>query len=392
MNGEAERKVIIDAIEDSKINPETISYVELHASTTVLGDSIEITGLNNAFRKYTDKKNYCAIGTVKANIGHTEACSGITALVKVILALKNKELPPLINFNEVNPLINLGKTPFYINEKLNSWEVNGAPRRASINCLSFNGTNCNLIIEEGIASVKILKEDNMTSIFTLSATNETSLEALVSNYISFLKEENLCMKDVCFTSNTGRGHYGYRLAVICSSKEELIKALTLFKENGFKGSEEHGVFYNDFKVVSIKKQKSAGEIYQSDKAKLSFQGNSVIKLIKENKQDKLIELCRFYINGADIEWEELYKGEEVQKVSLPVYAYKKERFWPEVLAEKTINDNCLENKEVIKNEIKHIELSGKVEVEYSEFEIKLAQIWGNILGLEKLNVYDSFLI
>lgn len=385
LSGEAEKKLVIENIEVSKINPETITYAELHAATTILGDSIEIAGISNAFKKYTDKKNYCAIGTVKANIGHTEACSGITALIKVILALKNKQIPPLINFNEINPLIDIEKSPFYINKKLTKWETEGVPRRASINCLSFNGTNCNMILEESEENKQGSLMKSKVNIFTLSADNETSLKELIIKYISFLEGEELNFESLCYTANTGRGHYRYRLAVICNGVAAIRQALTAFKERGYKGSEADRVFYSSFKIVSSKKQKEGNEIYPSDKAKLSVESKAIISKLKQGEEYKLEELCKIYIKGADINWEAFYEGEEIQKISLPVYAFKKDRFWPEITEVKTADNRYTEQKIAAKD----IRIEGK-DHSYSKIEIKLAQIWGNILGADAVNVYDSF--
>ncbi|MGB8195276.1 MAG: beta-ketoacyl synthase N-terminal-like domain-containing protein, partial [Chitinophagaceae bacterium] len=125
-----------------KIDPETINYVEAHGTGTRLGDPIEFEALTNAFRSYTTKKQYCAIGSVKTNIGHTLMAAGIAGIIKILLSFKHKQIPPTINFREINPLINLADSPFKIQEKLTDWETTPAsPRRAAISSFGFSGTN-----------------------------------------------------------------------------------------------------------------------------------------------------------------------------------------------------------------------------------------------------------
>jgi acyl transferase domain-containing protein/thioesterase domain-containing protein/acyl carrier protein len=130
------------------VDPESISYIETHGTGTLLGDPIEITALTKAFRQHTDKKNFCAIGSVKTNIGHTDTASGIAGFIKTVLALKNKIIPASLYFSEKNPYIDFESSPFYVQKETTEWEANGANRRAGVSSFGIGGTNAHVILQD----------------------------------------------------------------------------------------------------------------------------------------------------------------------------------------------------------------------------------------------------
>lgn len=131
------------------VNPEDISYVETHGTGTKLGDPIEVKALKNAFAAYTTKTGYCAIGSVKGNIGHTTMAAGVCSVIKVLLAMKHRQLPPLVHFEQLNEHISLEESPFYINKDLTEWKTDdNKPLMAAVSSFGFSGTNCHLVIEE----------------------------------------------------------------------------------------------------------------------------------------------------------------------------------------------------------------------------------------------------
>lgn len=138
--------------EKGNINPEDITLIEAHGTGTKLGDPIEVKALKESFGKYTKKKHYCALGSVKSNIGHTTMAAGVSSVIKVLLAMKNKQIPPLVNYKQLNEHIDLENSPFYINTELKDWVVDeGKPRMAAVSAFGFSGTNCHLVIEEAPA-------------------------------------------------------------------------------------------------------------------------------------------------------------------------------------------------------------------------------------------------
>ena len=133
------------------VDPETVSYVEAHGTATLLGDPIEVAALTQAFSAKTDKKGFCALGSVKSNVGHLASAAGVTGLIKTVLALENGMLPPSLNFKTPNPQIDFAGSPFYVNDKLQPWDTNGTPRRAGVSSFGVGGTNAHVVLEEAPA-------------------------------------------------------------------------------------------------------------------------------------------------------------------------------------------------------------------------------------------------
>src|SRR5262249_41458519 len=138
------------------IHPEEIQMVEAHGTGTKLGDPIEFHALTRAFRKDTDKKQYCALGSIKTNIGHTTAAAGVAGLIKVLLSLEHRQIPPSLHFEKGNSQIEFENSPFYVNTNLREWNVeSGGTRRAAVSSFGFSGTNAHLVVEEAPAADRI---------------------------------------------------------------------------------------------------------------------------------------------------------------------------------------------------------------------------------------------
>ena len=140
--------MISAALDVAEVTPETISYVETHGTATRLGDPIEIAALTQAFRERTVESGFCALGAVKTNIGHLDTAAGVAGLIKTVLALKHKEIPPSLHYQKPNPQIDFASTPFFVNRELAQWESNGHPRRAGVSSFGIGGTNVHMILEE----------------------------------------------------------------------------------------------------------------------------------------------------------------------------------------------------------------------------------------------------
>jgi malonyl CoA-acyl carrier protein transacylase len=220
------------------INPETISYVEAHGTATPLGDPIEVEALTEAFSQWTSKKQFCAIGSVKTNIGHAATSAGISGLIKTVLCLKHQKLVPSLHFDQANPHIDFENSPFYVNTELKDWQVSDRhPRGATVSSFGFSGTNAHVVVEEALSPVNSqnlrLKGDELSErshhILTLSAKCKQGLQALAQDYQQFLAINSLdAIADVCFSANTGRSHFDYRLALVAESRENLLQQLTAF--------------------------------------------------------------------------------------------------------------------------------------------------------------------
>ncbi|HLP89922.1 MAG TPA: type I polyketide synthase, partial [Nostocaceae cyanobacterium] len=222
---EGQARVIRAAQLMAEVHPETISYIEAHGTGTPLGDPIEVAAMTQAFRVSTEKKGYCAIGSVKTNVGHLDAAAGITGLIKTVLALHHQKLPPSINFNQPNPQIDFANSPFYVNHQLREWSVNGVPRRAGVSSFGIGGTNAHLILEE--ASVIVPSSPSRSQqLLLLSAKTPSALQTATTNLAAYLqKYPNLNLADVAYTLQTGRREFDYRRMIVVEDLEDAVKVL-----------------------------------------------------------------------------------------------------------------------------------------------------------------------
>jgi len=236
VDGQAEVIAMAQAI--AQVEPNTIGYIESHGTGTPLGDPIEIAALTQVFQSSSTPAQPCAVGSVKTNVGHLNSAAGIASLLKTVLALKNRQIPPSLHFNEPNPQINFADTPFYINTQLSQWTSQGTPYRAGVSSFGIGGTNAHVILEEAPSQLesqnsKFLDQDlpeRPLHLLALSAKTETSLAELVKRYQNHLETHSethseLELADVCFTANVGRVHFDHRLVLVNSSIEELHQDL-----------------------------------------------------------------------------------------------------------------------------------------------------------------------
>ncbi|MDZ8257290.1 MAG: beta-ketoacyl synthase N-terminal-like domain-containing protein [Nostoc sp. ChiQUE01b] len=221
-------EAIAQALAVADIEPETVNYVECHGSGTVLGDPVEVKALTKAFRTSTQKKNFCAIGSVKTNVGHLDAAAGIAGFIKTVLALKHKLIPPSLHFEQPNPEIDFNNSPFYVNTKLSEWKTNGTPRRAGVSSFGIGGTNAHVILEEAPVGRQGEQggQGRKYHLLVLSAKTESALLSATANLVNHLKEyPNLNLADVAYTLKVGRRAMGYRRVVVCQDVDDAMNAL-----------------------------------------------------------------------------------------------------------------------------------------------------------------------
>lgn len=231
--GQAE--AIRKAYQDANVNPETVSYVETHGTGTPLGDPIEIEGLTHAFRSFTSEKGFCAIGSVKSSIGHMLSASGVTSLIKVVLALKNKTIPQTVNFDKLNPNPNIDfvNSPFYVaSGNPMEWKGNGVnPLRAGVNGFGFGGTNVHVVLEEAPIQIDY-EEERPPYLLQLTGRNKDIVKLIAKNLKNHIKQyQNLSTASICFTMNNTQKELSTKTAAIVKSREHLLEVLTSF-ENG----------------------------------------------------------------------------------------------------------------------------------------------------------------
>lgn len=222
--GQAE--VISTAIRMAEIDPETIGYVEAHGTGTILGDPIEIQGLTQAFN--SEKKGYCAIGSVKSNIGHTFEAAGVISLIKAALALHNRKIPPSLHYHKPNPHIDFAETPFYVNTILKEWEHIGYPRRACVSSFGIGGTNAHAILEESLQR-EVFVESKESYPLLLSARTLSALKTMAKNLGLHLQTHpELRLADVAYTLRVGRKLFEHKRVLVCHNRDEAISLLLNF--------------------------------------------------------------------------------------------------------------------------------------------------------------------
>lgn len=316
----AQEALIVQAWKNAGVNPETIQYVEAHGTGTKLGDPIEITGLDNAFRKYTRKKQFCGIGSAKTNIGHLVAASGLAGLIKVLLSLKHECIPASMNFAEPNRHIDFCNSGLYVVDRPTPWKESDTPRRAGINSFGLSGTNCHVIVEQAPiqqARVSEAKEE----IVCICAKTRTSLQGLLEDYLAFLtRNTDLPVGDIAYTANTGRGHYAWRTAIVADSAQQLREKIEKLLKNQLRSLPNEGIFCGGHKIVAEGRSEYAeGELTEEQALAYTRQA--------ESARDNLPLLCQNYVLGASVAWDQLYpKG---QRISLPTYHFERTLCWAE---------------------------------------------------------------
>lgn len=369
-NAKAQEDVIVKAWTEAKLEVETLSYIEAHGTGTVMGDPIEIKALRNAFSQFTDKRQFCGIGSLKPNIGHLVSASGTASLLKVILAMKHREIPATINFNEPNPYIDFSESQLYINDKLRKWEYEGHPRRSAVNCFGFSGTNCHMVLEEAPPKVKKQTEENQQpDLLVLSARSQGTLKNIIKRYCEYLDgNPGATLEDICYTASAGRRHYEHRIALVAGSIDEMKEKLNATGELTHQNLGSKGISYGVYKLVSRHtSEKTENELTQNEKVQLDMEANRKIGEMLSNgeKHGQVLELVSaYYTKGADINWhEKLYKGRKPGKTSIPVYQFEKTKYWylPEPF-EKNIdseNRDCYFETAWINKELHEIETASE---------------------------------
>jgi len=224
---EGQAKAIAQTHAVAGVEPESITYIETHGTGTVLGDPIEIAALNKVFRASTQKTGFCAIGSVKTNIGHLDTAAGIAGFIKTVLALKHQQIPPSLHFQQPNPQIDFANSPFYVNTTLSPWQTNDTPRRAGVSSFGIGGTNAHVIVEEAPAKVKSQKSKVKSKyLLCVSAKTATALEKATINLLTYLQQHSeLKLADIVYTLQVGRRAFNHRRVLVCRDLSDAVTTL-----------------------------------------------------------------------------------------------------------------------------------------------------------------------
>jgi acyl transferase domain-containing protein/enoyl-CoA hydratase/carnithine racemase len=275
------------ALKKAEVDAGSIGFVESHGTGTSMGDPEEVKALSAAFKEQTDRKAYCALGAVKANVGHLEAAAGIVGFIKAVLAVKHGLIPPTAQYTTPNPRIKFENTPFYVNTKLQKWDEGSNPRRAAVNSLGVGGTNAFVILENYVPPKRLAKKTRSAPVVVpLSAKSESSLRAHATKLAAFLaacaaKKDSIDIADLAYTLQTGREAMDTRVTFVVSTLAELKRDLGR---------------YLDGKEIDQPTGDGAN-------------------------------LAASWVAGGDVDWSKLYADANPRRISLPTYAFAKERCW-----------------------------------------------------------------
>ena len=227
-----QQRAIAMALSNSDIHPESIDYVETHGTGTPLGDPVEIEALTKAFQTKSQKRGYCAIGSAKSNVGHLDAAAGIAGLIKTVLALTHKQIPPSLHFESPNSKIDFASTPFFVNTTLRDWEQRDGPRRAGVSAFGIGGTNAHVVLEEA-PSRPALPASSAWQILPIAGKSAAALEQQTENLTDYIKRnEDIDLADVAYTLQTGRRAFEHRRVAICaSSLSDVTETLNTLPQN-----------------------------------------------------------------------------------------------------------------------------------------------------------------
>ncbi len=312
------------AFEKAKVSPKTVNYVEAHGTGTAMGDPVEVTALTRMFDSpATHKGDYCALGSVKNNIGHLDIAAGVASLIKTAMCLKHKTLVPCINYKTANPKIDFNETPFYVNTKLKPWTVKDqSPRRACINSLGIGGTNSFLILEEAPEQGRREgKEKAPCYLIPLSAKTEGSLNQKINDLSDWFEAvgEQPSIRDIAYTLQVGRKHFKYRFACVVKDAQDLrnkiLRILT-------------GKTCRDSVMYSSRSSKASTETKEKCDQILAKLENKRTK-DESNYHKDLFTLAEAFVQGYKVNWSNLANPKISYRVSLPTYPFERERYWVE---------------------------------------------------------------
>jgi acyl transferase domain-containing protein len=225
---DGQARVIVEALANADVTADTISYVEAHGTGTPQGDPIEIAALSSAFSADSPAVGCCAIGSVKSNIGHLDAAAGVTGLIKTVLMLQHRELPPTLHFTVPNPQIDFASSPFRVNHELTEWHANAGPRRAGVSAFGIGGTNVHVVLEEAPPAERRRSHvERPCHLLTLSAKTPAALRALADRHADHFAATPDRLGDICHTAAIGRAHWNHRAAVLVDTADRTIERLRL---------------------------------------------------------------------------------------------------------------------------------------------------------------------
>ncbi|TMC24759.1 MAG: SDR family NAD(P)-dependent oxidoreductase, partial [Chloroflexi bacterium] len=327
-NPVAQRELIRATLDKAGIHAQAVSYVEAHGTGTSLGDPIEVTGLTQAFRKDTQETGFCALGSVKSNIGHLEAAAGIAGVTKIVLQMKYQQLVPSLHAETLNTYINFAQTPFVVQQELTDWrppqitlhgEIKAYPRIAAISSFGAGGANAHVVLQEYVPDMQqrssMVIDADHPAIIVLSARNEEQLKKQAQQLLEEIVNQQYSaehLANIAYTLQVGREVMEERLAIIAASIENLNEKLEQFLAG------RDGI--TDLYRGQVKRHKEVLAVLAADE---EIQ-KAIDTWVSKRQYGKLLDL---WVNGLAFDWHKLYGAIKPYRISLPTYPFARQRYW-----------------------------------------------------------------
>jgi acyl transferase domain-containing protein/acyl carrier protein/NADP-dependent 3-hydroxy acid dehydrogenase YdfG/1,4-dihydroxy-2-naphthoyl-CoA synthase len=294
------------ALDDAGVDARSIGYIEGHGSGTALGDPIEIKALTQAFRKHTADAQFCPIGTVKSNIAHLLAASGLAGIAKVLMQMEHGQLAPSLHADTLNPNIAFERTPFYVQRELAPWprlhDAAGAeiPRRAGVTSIGAGGMNSHIVIEEFIAPPPPAAPTE-PQLLVFSAMNEAALATVIQRFLGHLDEHpGQDLADLAYTLQVGRNELQCRLALVAADRTSVIERLRAFAAAGVAPYYTRSILDHDPDTAGLDDALASRDLER---------------------------IAAAWVTGAAIDWERLHQSRRPHRLSLPAYPFERVRCW-----------------------------------------------------------------
>ncbi|WP_299535815.1 non-ribosomal peptide synthetase [uncultured Streptomyces sp.] len=312
VRGQAE--VIRKALDKAGTDPSTISYVEAHGTGTRLGDPIEVAALTEAYRHYTERSQYCGIGSVKSNIGHLDAAAGIAGLIKVALALQHGEVPRTLHCDAPSSEIDWEESPFFVADRNLPLDGDG-PARAGLSSFGIGGTNVHAVLEQAPTGARAAGRPGPHAVI-LSARDGERLGALVRQLLEFLpgyRDAHGDLASLAHTLQVGRRPMAERVVFLANDVDGLIATLQAYVERGARGTVFEG-------TARRPEDELLGLFARPGELR-----DLAARWVERGEWDKVAPL---WVNGVDIEWHAHRGSNPPVRVSLPTYPFAGKRYWP----------------------------------------------------------------
>jgi acyl transferase domain-containing protein/NAD(P)-dependent dehydrogenase (short-subunit alcohol dehydrogenase family)/acyl carrier protein len=398
-NPAAQAQLIEETVRKAGVDVRTISYVEAAANGSALGDPIELAALGRVFGAPEADRPLCAIGSVKSNMGHAEAASGIAQLTKLVLQLRNGQLVPSIKAETLNPNLTFDGSNFRLQREGAVWQrpvvtVDGErrelPRRALLNSFGAGGSNACLVLEEYVSPVHgdATPATGRPEVIVLSAKNPGRLAALVSDLLDHLSaRQELSLSDLAYTLQVGREAMSSRLALVAGNRRELLEALRAYVD-GFENGTD----------IALPTPLFTGELTERSPIQLLTAGKAGEAMMQVLLDEQSLEkLALLWTQGCRVDWARLHAGEARHIVALPTYPFERDLF-PLPAIENAPRPSAGELHEVIPIKsvpapapVLHVLRTANKVAPRNDLERSIAAVWEEALGISGLGIDDSFL-